>query len=340
MNDAKDAPVKRKKKKEKMNKPAAAAAAPETPKQVMFDKVLVREFSRCLSMDSVPTEGGWPLGLSQDITAEHESADSVDSFESDKQEKLKARWKEIHPDSLEPPTPLETRQWDYKPDEERNPLFWKLSEQERMQILIADSEGKSVKMVKPVRPVRKTHSTRSRSASVSEKRNETYPQDHVDHVSNELEQIRNQRSMEGSTGCSCRKLNVYIPPPNAGKKAARQRMNLSKVKEELQSRNLLPTEHRTREELERLLHDAVEQEPCCTDDCVCVGNGIGCQADTCSCWSATHQSDKGKKHSEDPTVIQKRCGNIHGMYVYDINEIDSFRKELLCQPVQNHRLDN
>mmetsp|Transcript_20486 Transcript_20486/g.45584 ORF Transcript_20486/g.45584 Transcript_20486/m.45584 type:complete len:101 (+) Transcript_20486:178-480(+) len=75
--------------------------------------------------------------------------------------------------------------------------------------------------------------------------------------------------------------------------------------------------------LEQLLHDTVENEPCCWgNDCPCVHAGIRCQADTCSCWHPGHDdtSDKHKKTKETLSdvasmgveAIQHRCGNNHG----------------------------
>lgn len=193
--------------------------------------------------------------------------------------------------------------------------------------------------------------TRSRSGSFSqqERYNEAYTQVDVHRVRNELEQLRIQRTGEGHTGCECRKLDVYLLPPNAGKKAHHRRMKLLRVKEELRKRHMLPSDDKTmtREELELLLHDAVEKEGCCSSqDCPCSRNGIGCQADVCSCWNDSHQTkEKGGKHHGDVEVkeIQSRCGNSNGMYATDLTSIHTMRqqilkqmadgKELICYPV-------
>jgi hypothetical protein len=114
-------------------------------------------------------------------------------------------------------------------------------------------------------------------------------------------------------------------------------MKVEKVKAELRKRHLLPTETKTREELELLLHDAVEKEPCCSsDDCPCYHNGIDCQADTCSCWYSSHQTtdlQKKMKAQTDAVVavseIQRRCGNKYGMYTVDATAIDEFRKKYI-----------
>jgi hypothetical protein len=180
--------------------------------------------------------------------------------------------------------------------------------------------------------------TRSRSASFAEQYNDTYTQVEVHHVRNKLESLRNSRSKEGNTGCTCRKLNAYLlPPGGGGKEAHSRRMNERKVKEELRKRYLLPQEVKTREELEILLHDTVEKEPCCLDDCACVRDGIECQADTCKCWYTTHQSEKGKKHDDIPSIekINSRCGNRFGIYTVDNVKIDDFRSSYICVEIKN-----
>jgi len=187
----------------------------------------------------------------------------------------------------------------------------------------------------------RSNSKRERSGSFSEQYNETYTQVNVHHVRNELEEIRFQRTGEGHTGCTCRKLDVYLlPPGGGGKKASKRRLSILRVKEELRKRHLLPTEQKTREELELILHDVVETEACCVgQDCPCARNGIECQADVCTCWYDSHQTkDGGKQHANpkfhnisEVSEIQERCGNANGMYVVDLNKIHHMRQQILEQ---------
>ena len=87
----------------------------------------------------------------------------------------------------------------------------------------------------------------------------------------------------------------------------------------------------SREKLEEMLHDAIEKEPCCWgNDCPCVKSGIGCQADTCSCWHPSHdvthsssqsssssssnnnkKEDGGSRRVVDGGLvkIEEQCGN-------------------------------
>ena len=138
-------------------------------------------------------------------------------------------------------------------------------------------------------------------------------------------------------------------------------MKLHKVKEELRKRHLLPPEgpqqQHSREELELLLHDTVEGEPCCrADSCPCARNGIECQADSCSCWYTSHQTKQTQhdEHTNHSTTaaggnsndhhndhssssnsiitldeIKARCGNSLGMSTVDMDKIDAFRRNYL-----------
>jgi len=345
---------KRKRRKRKKKKPRKnSASQPKERRNVHFGTVREYEFERCLSRDGIPGDGGWPLGLSSTLLSKSPPR-SVDDYETAKQERLKERWNDIRdpssPDEATPPESLETRQWDYLRGS-KNPLFGLLSEKERMTVLLESSSATTTTttdtssasfsssscLVQPSSsPERTRHSSRS-SKNWSERFNDRYPQTEVHRVRHELEQIRASRATEGSVGCTCRKLNVYIPPPDAGRKAQHRRLSLLKVKEELRKRSMLPKESKTREELELLLHDIVETEPCCTSDCVCAQNGLQCQDDACTCWYWSHQAQKGKHdQSRMPSVetIRARCGNKYGIYAVDVNRIRAFRNQFVyCQAI-------
>lgn len=357
-------PSKRKRRKRNKKKPRkhSASQSKEQGRHVHFGSVREYEFERCLSRDGIPGDGGWPLGLSDTlITTKSSSPRSVDDYEAAKQERLKERWNDMRdpssPDETTPPETLETRQWDYLRGS-KNPLFGLLSEKERMTVLLESSSSSSATttttttttdntssasfsssscLVQPSSsPDRSRHSSRS-FKNWTERFNDRFPQTQVHRVRHELEQIRASRTTEGSVGCTCRKLNVYIPPPDAGRKAQHRRLSLLKVKEELRKRSMLPKESKTREELELLLHDIVETEPCCTSDCVCAQNGLQCQDDACTCWYWSHQAQKGKHdQSRTPSLetIRARCGNKYGIYAVDVNRIRAFRNQFVyCQTI-------
>lgn len=267
-------------------------------------------------------------------------------------------------------TPLETRQWDFH-DHIRNPLFQKLKETERMKLFLSTDTNNDDELFTDPSDTQKTETSsessrgcqlsRSRSGSISssdgqlhrsrsgsattEQYNDKFTQFDVHHLRNELEELRTFRSMEGAMGCTCKKLQVYLLPPNAGKKAHHKRMKLPKVKEELRKRDRLPINENTmsRDELELLLYDLVEAEPCCTNhDCPCAQNAIVCQADACSCWHTSHLTLQQQKILDSDTItladIRTRCGNRFGMYTVDLDAINNYRRNFLsslttCQPV-------
>jgi hypothetical protein len=236
----------------------------------------------------------------------------------------------------------------------KNPLFGLLSEEQRQAIFLEshseENEGQfpangrarsqsvsdyssSVSSSPPKRRGRTT------SFSQSEQFNETYNQVYVHHVRNELEQLRNERTKSGATGCNCRKLTVYLPPKDGGgKKAQHRRLKPAKLTAELKKRNLYD-ESASREELERILHDAVEKEPCCSsEDCFCHRNGIECQADACSCWHDSHVHTKSGSRYLSIQVIKERCGNPNGTSAVDCDGIDAYRERMLestmCQFIE------
>lgn len=337
----------KKKKKGKRNKQTVERVDEERkdtlPKHVHFSTISTREFPRSLGYDVVPGDGGWPLGLSLDTYIDVPNVLTVDMYEIEKQQRLQALWKEVFPadDHSNLPEYLETRQWDYR-RKVRNPLFGMIHEKERMAILLnketGTEESKHPNADKKKHHPQHQHATRSQPLPFCEHFNEIFTQVQVHHVRNELEQIRFERTKEGSAGCTCRKLQVYIPPQGAGKKAAHRRLKIHRVKEELQKRNRLPEQQCTREELELLLHDIVNEEPCCGPDCFCTRNGIVCQADTCACWLSSHQADKKKELNSQPTVaeIQKRCGNKYGIYTVDFDSINAYREKFLCRPIKSY----
>lgn len=355
---------KRKKQQNKISNQVTTTTAPKKDaKRIQFESVSITCFDRCLGMDGVPLDGGWPLGLSEEIAR---STVTVEEYEATKQERLLQRWKKCFPLLEIPDSVLETRQWDYK-QSARNPLFGLVTEKHRMALLLGEQDFNEILCEKYEKDRQKSkdnsknspkknqnsgrggggpklHSTRSRSGSGSsnhgERYNEIFNEYEVHQVRNSLEKLRTMRTQEEARGCSCRRLEVYIPPPDAaGKKASHRRLSAQKVKEELRKRHALTNNtNMKREELELLLHDLVAQEPCCRDDnCTCVKNGIDCQSDSCACWHASHQSSSKKTIDTiiTPDIIQNRCGNKFGMYTVDMHLIRKYREPFLtyCQPI-------
>ncbi|KAL9184209.1 hypothetical protein ACHAXT_002295 [Thalassiosira profunda] len=231
----------------------------------------------------------------------------------------------------------------------RNPLFQTMRENDRRKVLLRDDH--LMKQCQVIDTPRK--SRRISSASCLE--DETLPLDPEDsattqHIQHDLETLRIQRSDATNLGCSCRKLHVFLPgatdKSHHKKKGSHRRLPERKVREELRKRGLLNKgdDNMSREKMERRLHDAIESEPCCWgNDCPCVRNGIGCQADTCSCWHASHDVAHGGASGapschtgkeQDAETMKARCGNSQGLYVVNWRGISEHREKYVGTPVK------
>jgi hypothetical protein len=353
------------KRKNKKSKPCATGTG---SRRISFSTVSFRTYPRAFSEVAVPADGGWPLGMELQPLLEGAPPDaSIDEFEASKQHRLKERWEQLtskldapieamtkRPDTGEP-LALETRQWDYL-SKMKNPLFGALSEEQRQVLFLEVSSSEGAEGQPPTKGRARSNSVASDHGSSSPKRrtrsssfshapsetfNDTYNQVYVHHVRHGLENLRNDRSKSGATGCNCRKLSVYLPPKNGGgKKAQHRRLKPSKLVQELKKRNLHDAS-KSREELELILHGAVEKEPCCgSEDCFCHRNGIDCQSDACSCWHDSHVHDKSRDSSGFLTAnaIKERCGNPLGTTTVDSDGIDAYRARILesnmCQFIE------
>jgi hypothetical protein len=252
---------------------------------------------------------------------------------------------------------LETRQYDYKKrvnaktvdenmteEEElivnrrgRNPLFRMLHENERKKILLRDDDW-----------FNQCHVISDAKQGQDEDTVDITDQTITQHIQHDLELTRIQRSDPTNLGCNCRKLHVFLPgasdKTHHKKKGSNRRLPERKVREELRRRGIAQ-DGMNREKLEQALHDAVESEPCCWgNDCPCFKSGIGCQADTCSCWHPSHErggtagAKKQESNSEARNVvdqdvhdIEQRCGNSHGMYVVNFSKIRRHREQFVTK---------
>jgi hypothetical protein len=358
-NSQKTSKNKKKKNKKRENKKKKRSTSLSL-KSVQFSGISIREYARCFGPDVVPGDGGWPLGLELSDYTEVPTI-PIDEYEQEKQARLQERWERVQSKCsddvvamVNKSSSFETRMWGYKRGL-KNPLFQIVLEDERQALLLGTIQSwdedishsitcdtSSLSSSPPKQRLRsnsvaseKSSRLRSNSHDFSEK----YDQVYVHHVRNDLEQIRNSRTKEGATGCTCRKLSVYIPPKDGsgGKRAQHRRLKPSKLTAELKKRGLdVPANiNRSREESEQVLHDAVEQESCCWgDDCFCARNGIDCQADACACWHNSHVNTKSSGGGYlGPADIEKRCGNPNGMYTVNLDEINAFREKLLSNPI-------
>jgi hypothetical protein len=355
---------KKKKNRKKKNQKENKAIIVKT-KNLCFGHVRIQEYERCLGIDVVPLDGSWPLGIGKKLVECAIVELTVDQYEEEKQQRLQERMAQlVGLERLQPRQDvLETRQWDYL-SRSKNPLFHLVTESNRMELLLRYSEPDNQAVVVSVdchkssptttttgkQRKQSSSSTSSSSSrrenSFTERFNDVFTKADVSHFRVELEDIRAMRSIKDATGCSCHRLKVYIPPEHgAGKTAQKKRLAIHKVKIELKKRNLLPKDDHavSREELERILHDAVEKEGCCDYDCPCYQNGIGCQSDACDCWQQSYKENNTTSFSLTTQDIRNRCGNRLGMYTVDMDVIDEYRRNVLekltyCPPVQDEDL--
>ena len=74
---------------------SSASKSNSNTKSLAFSTVQVREYRRAMSTTTVPADGGWPLGLSDDIVRQY-SAGTVEEFEHRKQIELRERYVEVY----------------------------------------------------------------------------------------------------------------------------------------------------------------------------------------------------------------------------------------------------
>ena len=251
--------------------------------------------------------------------------------------------KNCHGDNITENNDIVTEEEELYPEHGgRNPLFTTLSENARRKVLLRDDHLMSICQV---------ISDDNSNIMMNDESNPLDPTDTVitQHIQHELETLRIQRSDPANLGCSCRKLHIFlqgsIDKSHHKKKGSHRRMPERKVCEELRKRGLLnkSNENMSREKMEILLHDTIENESCCWgNDCPCVRNGIGCQADTCTCWHASHdvshgaydhQHPKIETHDQGVEVMKSRCGNINGIYIVNFEKIAKCRKQYVTTHV-------
>jgi hypothetical protein len=374
-NKGKKSKNKKKKKQQQQKEKKKAVTVAVVKKNLSFGTVQIQRHERCLGIDVVPLDGSWPLGIGTRLVEHAIEELSVDQYEEQKQQQLRERLAKLDPAEsarLRPPhnDVLETRQWDYR-SSAKNPLFHLVTESNRMELLLRYSEpenGHDAVVERSADHHHKTSPSTSnnkqrkqlsssstrRDSSHAERFDDLFTKADVSHFRVELEDIRARRSIKDATGCSCHRLKVYLPPEHgtSGKTAQKKRLAVNKLKSELRKRNLLPKDNdhsassSSREQLERILHDAVEKEGCCDYDCPCYQNGIGCQSDACDCWQQQPSSNDNITASSMTTQdIRDRCGNRHGMYTVDGTVIDEYRRNVLekltyCPPVQQQDEEN
>ena len=216
----------------------------------------------------------------------------------------------------------------------RNPLFRTMREDERRKALHRDDHLMSTYQYCQV--IDHGAASEDENFALLDPTNTVVTQ----RVQHDLETLRSRRSDLANLGCACRKLQIFLPKGSSSnkRKSSHRRLPERKVHEELRKRGLLhgadmssSSSTVTREELEILLHDAIEKEPCCWGtNCPCWRDGIGCQSETCSCW---HHGDSSSTTKVDEYLLKSRCGNPNGIYFVNFVAIKQYREQYLsCAP--------
>ncbi|KAJ0408547.1 hypothetical protein ATCC90586_009265 [Pythium insidiosum] len=238
-------------------------------KHVMWGCVRAREFTRFPGGGgAVPYDGTWALGLGRPLG--DVELGTVAEVEELRCQELAARVKSLAKAKRGHVREGETRQFDYVSGP-RNPLFGRLSERERKQVLLSEATPAADSEVD-------SHSKASRrKRSVSSEAPEESDVPATPDLAcvsieqlDEFAQIRESR--EASCGCSCGDLV---------KKVAK--MNVKKLHAFLAERGIEPAVH-SKPELLALAKGIAAQEKNCSNqkDCECARNGIECHASVCS----------------------------------------------------------
>ncbi|GLE03118.1 hypothetical protein PINS_up011997 [Pythium insidiosum] len=263
-------------------------------KHVMWGCVRAREFTRFPGGGgAVPYDGTWALGLGKPLG--DVELGTVAEVEELRDQELAARVKSLTKAKRGHVREGETRQFDYVSGP-RNPLFGRLSERERKQVLLSESTPIADAEVE-------SHSkTLRRKRSVSSEAPEDPDVPATPDLAcvsieqlDEFAQIRESR--EVSCGCSCGDLV---------KKVAK--MNVKKLHAFLAERGIEPAVH-SKPELMALAKGIAAQEKNCSNqkDCECARNGIECHASVC-------------------TGCAGDCHNPHKAYSYRKQEVTAYRK--------------
>uniref|UniRef100_A0AAV1U8U6 SAP domain-containing protein n=1 Tax=Peronospora matthiolae TaxID=2874970 RepID=A0AAV1U8U6_9STRA len=292
-------------------------------KHVIWGDVSAREFARFPGGGgAVPYDGTWALGLGHQVS--DVALGSVLERETRRQQTLQDRVEHLSRARRRDVREGETRQFDYRRGVE-NPLFARLSEEERKRVFALVQEEKEVELRGKTGPSRASE-TRLPSPlhgpNPSRRKNSTASLDAFEEGASgddaawrtpdfgclSIEQLdeftRIRDSRDGAGGCSCGDLV---------KKVAK--MNVKKLRAFLQERQVaqLPGVGKT-ELMAAAKKLAREQKNCqSTDsDCECARNGVPCHSDVCEGCAGD-------------------CCNPFQRYVYRSVEVQQYRKEQLAK---------
>ncbi len=229
-------------------------------KTVSFGTVTVTMYERIVGGCGVPTSGTWALALGS-LNRMDDPPVSLDLYELQRTVRLEARRAQLTCSEQVKTVSLETRQWDMRPDP-INPLFKRLTERERMGILLPYIGEEECLFGRTV------HDAFVEHAQVG---------------SIELDLLRRQRA--GSGGCDCRPLTLQQI----------KKLPMAKLKKELSARKLCSQGER-RDLIELLSIATNGGIDVCTFNCQCARNGVPCHSYICACCQNS-SIDDGRCHN-------------------------------------------
>ncbi|CAB1110142.1 unnamed protein product [Ectocarpus sp. CCAP 1310/34] len=300
---------------------------------VSFGRVNLVEFTRDVGGCGVPSDGTWGLALGLPF---RETVVDVDGYEASRTEILEERTSELSRKQRHLSTG-ETRQFDYRPVGEKNPLFYRLGEKERRHVSVkilldyacfhksdleeADRDNEAVQTPDDSAGAsdNNSHIDGSGGKSTSDFDAYSHKVSHADFVdksqeaSVELTALRDSR--QNSQGCSC----SHVRP---------DKLNLAKLRAELTKRRVGLKASGSKKDLVKVLQEAMRQDEeknggkalkvCRSEECQCVQDGVECHADLCSCCKGPSIGEKDAHHGGN-------CGNPEGVYAYSSSVVRSHR---------------
>jgi len=177
----------------------------------------------------------------------------------------------------------ETRQYDHRPRERKNPLFGRIKEAARKKLILASVDE----------DFEQHEQHRKRGLSDADLEDTEHMMkafeinDNNRDIKNELDKIRIERS---ENGCGCHRLKNF------------SKMSEHRIKDELRKRHLSDSEmtNMSKSELQAMLKEFTSKEKCCGVDCECEAAGIKCHWEVCGCFSKENEEGLGSD--------QEKCG--------------------------------
>jgi len=295
---------------------------------VRFGTATVLEMKRCISMDAVPAEGGFPLGICSECLSQSEW-----DLETGKRINYLGE--------IPPPSVMRIPERCSAEKKIVDHASRQSEAQRKVLLLPAMDPHYQAKELELERKILQKQSTgHQRPTTRLQTQTNQYHNVALEHhctiVRNDLETIRTSR-ME--VGCKCHKDTKFLDhfdPLNTSQNLHKL-MSDRKLRDEMRKRHILNPEEANGKismELKRSmmarLKVVMDDEPCCRPDtCECAAAGISCHADACQCCS-------GKKHPTSSSA-EACCGNPQGVNFVDVRDIRANRA-LIMESIHNQEI--